>query len=201
MRRPWRREPRDVAELVRRVPRGGVAVDCGANVGQVTVALTWRCAKVVAFEPNPVAFDSLQRRRQRAGNVELVQAAVGAQAGTRRLYLHVDHDADPLPASVGSSLHPTKGNVMPDRWVDVEVIDIDAFLTSLGRPVDLLKLDVEGSEIEILERLLETGRLAAIGSVVVEMHDRVIPDLAERGAALRQRLSVPEWANVSLDWR
>jgi FkbM family methyltransferase len=201
MRVPWRRTAPELADLVGQIPPRSVAVDCGANVGDVTMALVRRCSEVVAFEPNPTAFAVLERRLGDERNVRLVQAAVGASAGVRRLFLHVDHDGDPVGASSGSSLHPTKRNVSKDRWVDVEVVDLDAFLDTLDRPVDLLKLDIEGSEIEVLERLLETGRLRAIGRVVVEMHDGVIPELAERGARLRKALSARDYTHVTLDWR
>ena len=73
------------------------------------------------------------------------------------------------------------------------------FLETLGRTVRVLKLDVEGTEIEILERLLESGRLNAIEHVLVEMHDR-IPGLARRGAELRRRLARPRTTHVRLDW-
>lgn len=201
MRVPWRRSPRGLAELVRRLPPHAVAVDCGANVGDVTAALARRCSKVVAFEPNPVAFATLERRLGHKRNVQLVRAAVGASAAVRPLFMHVDHEVDPVAASSGSSLYATKRNVSSERWVDVEVVDLDAFPESLGRAVDLVKLDVEGAEVEILERLLETGRLAAIGRVVVEMHDGVIPEVSERGACLREELATRDYAHVTLDWR
>ena len=201
MRIPWRRDPRELIDLVESLPADSVAVDCGANVGDVTAALARRCSRVVAFEPNPVAFGILERRFRGKQHVHLEQAAVGAATGTRRLYLHVDHDVDPVGASLGSSLYASKLNVASGRWVDVDVIDLDAFLGTLDAPVDLLKLDVEGAEVEILERLLETGRLASIGRVVVEMHDGVVPEISERGERLRTALEGEAYAHVALDWR
>ena len=201
MRVPWRRDPPELAELVRSLPDDALAVDCGASLGDVTAALARRCARVVAFEPNPVAYELLERRFRRNRHVQVEQAAVGASAGTRRLYLHVDHDADPVGASLGSSLYASKLNVSSGRWVDVDVIDLADFLGALDARVDLLKLDVEGAEVEILERLLETGRLASIGRVVVEMHDSVVPEITERGERLRAALESDAYSHVALDWR
>lgn len=201
---PWRwsrHTPPALADLVAALPRGAVAVDCGANVGSVAAALARRCSLVVAFEPNPVAFAALEQRLGRAKNVRLVSAAVGAENGKQNLFLHVDHDTDPLRVSTGSSLYGAKGNVSSRRFVEVDVVDLDAYLREIDRPVDLLKLDVEGAEVEILERLLETGRLETIGRVVVEMHDGAIPELSERGARVRQRLSDERYGHVSLDWQ
>jgi FkbM family methyltransferase len=190
-----------VDALVRALPNGAVAIDCGANVGTVTRALARRCRLVVAFEPSPVAFAVLERRLGGCPNVELVEAAVGVESGRRRLFQHEDWRTAPLAASGGASFYPSKLNVVADRWTDVDVVDLDAFVAELGLPVDLLKLDVEGAEIEILERLLETGRIGVFRSVVVELHDDKIPELAERGAAVRAALADPRYAHVRLDWR
>ena len=178
VRLPFRHDAVD--QLVRALPRGAIALDCGANVGEVTAKLARRCGLVVAFEPSPVAFQELQRRVGGRRNVRLVHAAVGDADGTRRLYDHESAGTDPLGASAGSSLHPSKLNVNKRRWTTVTVVDLDRVIAGLTGPPDLLKLDVEGTEIEILERLIDTGRLETIPHVVVEMHDGVIPELAER---------------------
>jgi len=178
---------------------GAIAIDCGANVGHYTAYMAARRARVYAFEPNPHAFAILRRRFARAANVECREQAVAARDGTARLYLHARSEEDEVLWSVGSSLVASKGNVA-ERFVDVETIDLDAFIAGLHRPVSLLKLDVEGAEIAILARLLDSGRLAEIEHVLVEMHDTRIPALAEDGAALRTRLAAAGLENVRLDW-
>ena len=192
--------PRELRAAFRDLGPGTVAVDCGANVGRVTSLLAARGAEVYAFEPNPHAFEALARRFAANPRVHCLPNAVAATAGTARLHLHVEAPADQLTWSVGSSLLAAKPNVDPATFVDVETVDLDAFLASLQHDVRLLKLDVEGTEIEILECLLESGRLAAIRHVLVEMHDRRIPGLEQRGTALRARLEVPSYRHVHLDW-
>jgi len=177
-----------------------VAVDCGANVGRVTALLAARGAEVYAFEPNPYAFDVLSARFASSPRVHCLAKAVATRSGTARLHLHVDALSDQLTWSTASSLLASKPNVDPSTFVDVQTVDLDAFLAGLDRPVRVLKLDVEGAEIEILERLLETGRLGAVEHVLVEMHDRRIPGLEERGSALRERLTAPAYHHVHLDW-
>ena len=192
--------PAELRPVFRTLRRGTVAVDCGANVGNVTALLAERGAEVYAFEPNPAAFHVLERRFAGRPAVHCLQKAVAAMAGTSRLYLHVDANDDPVGWSAGSSLLQEKPNVDPGTCIEVETVDLDAFLAGLGRPVAVLKLDVEGAEIEILERLLDTGRLGDVWNVLVEMHDRKVPGLAERGAALRRRLDDERYAHVRLDW-
>ncbi len=192
--------PRDVRAAFRSLGPGTVAVDCGANVGRVTALLAARGAEVYAFEPNPHAFEVLAGRFATNPRVHCLPRAVAAAPGVARLYLHVAAPADQVALSVGSSLVSDKPNVDPDAYVEVETVDLDAFLAGIGRRTSVLKLDVEGAEVDILERLLDSGRLAEIDHVLVEMHDRRIASLKERGSALRKRLAQPRYRHVHLDW-
>ena len=194
-----RNVPAPLRPALAQLGRGKLAVDCGANVGDVTVLLARTGAEVIAFEPNPVAFERLRTRCARMRNVRCIPAAVAVADGSAPLFLHEDDEIDPLRASVGGSLLREKRNVNPARWIDVVTVDLDAFLAQHA-PVAALKLDVEGAEVEILERLLETGRLLDVGAVVVEMHDWHTPELQARGAIVREALAQPRYAHVRLDW-
>ncbi len=167
---------------------GDVAIDCGANVGDVTAAFARRGAFVHAFEPNPHAFVALQERFQANPDVELHQRAVLDHAGTARLYLHVDADVDPLGASRGSSVLPFKGNIDAETWVDVAAVDLSEFVLQLARPVKVLKIDVEGAECPIVNQLLDTGAIERVTTVLVELHDRHIPELVPQYDLLRERI-------------
>lgn len=178
-----------------------VAIDCGANVGNVTAALLRTGACVHAFEPNPHAYAVLAERFQGEPNVELHPQAVLDRAGTARLHLHVDAVHDPVGASVGSSVLPFKGNVDVDTYVEVEAIDLAEFVLALDRQVKVLKLDVEGAECPVVHRLLDTGAIDRIGTVLVELHDRHIPELRDENDRLRERLAREGLADrVLTDW-
>lgn len=180
---------------------GDVAIDCGANIGSVTAELARRGALVYAFEPNPDVFAVLERRFAKSANVELRRQAVLDHAGTVRLYFHVDAVDDPVGASPGSSLLPFKGNVDPARYLEVEAIDLSDFILRLGRPVNLLKLDVEGVECPIVHRLIDTGAITRIEIALVELHDRHISELSDDYRVLRARLVDEGLADrVRTDW-
>lgn len=176
-----------------------LAIDCGANVGDVTRLLARTGARVIAIEPNPVAFARLQRRASRWRRVECVEAAASTKDGFAPLFLHELADRDPLGASTGSSLLPEKRNVDPNSAIRVRTIDLDAFIAAHA-PVAVLKMDVEGAEVDILERLLETGRLHDVGLALVEMHDWHTEELSRRGARIRRRLAEESLEHVCLDW-
>jgi FkbM family methyltransferase len=195
--------PPDVERRFRPVFRalgpGSIAIDGGANVGLYTWAMAERGATVYAFEPNPTAFAVLKERMKNKPRVTCLQQAIADEDGTARLYLHWQHAQDPVGLSVSSSLLAEKGNVERESFIAVETIDLAAFIASLGQRIALLKLDVEGAEIRILRRLLDTGRIDQIDHLLVEMHDgRQVPTLKGAGADLRHRLR--DYPHVHLDW-
>lgn len=180
---------------------GDVAIDCGAHVGRFTAAMAESGAKVYAFEPNPDAFARLQDNVAPYANVECYQAAVTTESGPVRLYLHKYAATDPVHFSSGSSLVESKRNVRKDRFTVVAGIGLADFLKSLDRRVRLLKMDIEGAEVDVLNQLLDEGLHARIDKAFVEVHDRQIRSLAEPTRRLRERLSSLQAEHFRLDWR
>jgi FkbM family methyltransferase len=170
------------------VDEGDIAIDCGANVGDVTFELAQAGAIVHAFEPNPDAFAILERRFAGTSAVQLHPQAVLDRGGKARLYFHVDTVRDPVAASIGSSLLEFKGNVDAERFMEVETVDLAGFVLDLPDPVRVLKLDVEGAECPIVHRLLDTGAIDRVETTLIELHDGHIPELRAENDVLRERL-------------
>lgn len=194
----WRAR-REFARAAARLGPGDVAVDCGANVGRYTALLARNGAQVHAFEPDPVAFQALRHALGDRPNVTLHQAAVGAEAGQVTLYRAAAFADDPIEHSVSSSVFADKGNVDAAAAVEVRQIDLARFLEQFPRTA-MLKLDIEGAEVPVLERLLAKGLLDRIDCVMVETHEAKVPALAARTAALRAALAAEGRTGVNLDW-
>lgn len=178
-----------------------IAIDCGANVGKFTRILGQNGAKVFAFEPNPIAYAELQKNLADLPNVTLFNAATTTESGKVRLYMHKRAGRDPLAHSVSSSLLATKSNINPKDFFEVEGIVLSDFIEELGQPVKLLKMDVEGAEIGLLNQLLDRGLQSRVELGFVEIHDRRVPELVGPTAALRERLKALDSEHISLDWR
>jgi FkbM family methyltransferase len=129
---------------------GEVFVDLGANTGQYVVPLASQFRKVVAVEPNPRAVEVLRRNldRNRISNVEVVERAVMPRPGPIRLY-----KGDLL--STWSAYHPAA------EYIEVDAVSLDALLQPYPS-VDLLKIDIEGAEVETL---LASTSLAKVKSI------------------------------------
>jgi FkbM family methyltransferase len=188
------------AEAIARLTPEDVAIDCGANVGVYTVRLAESGVTVYAFEPNPAAFEALRKNVAGYPNVTAIHAAATVEPGRVKLYLHKWAGEDPLHWSTGSSLVAGKKNVSGDS-VEVEGVALAQFIRDLGRRVRILKMDVEGAEVGILNAILDEGLHEKIDHAFVEVHDRKVRELAGPTARLRERLEALGATHFRLDWR
>jgi FkbM family methyltransferase len=125
---------------------GGLFVDVGANFGWYSLLFA-HCAgpsgTVVAIEPEPHNLALLRANldRNRVRNVRIASHAVGEARSVGSLAL-----MDPLNPGA-HSLRPTDG---PCQTVAIEIHPLDAVLEACPGAIDLLKLDIEGYEIDAL---------------------------------------------------
>jgi FkbM family methyltransferase len=179
---------------------GDLAIDLGANAGLFTQPMALTGADVMAFEPDPHAFALLQQRVGGHANVTLIAAAAGAEAGHVQLYRHRDFATAPDRRTTSSSLIVDKRNVDPTQAIQVEVKDFTAFLQGLNRDVALLKIDIEGAEVALLERLLADPVANRIDRIFVETHERMLPELAARTLALKTAAKARAKPVINWDW-
>jgi len=143
---------------------GAVALDVGANVGGYALLLgMWvgPGGRVFAFEPAPDAFDGLARHVRLNGLEDVVtpvQAAASDSTGTGRM------------AMEGAS----GGNRLGGEGQAVLTVTLDEFCAREGIRPSVIKIDVEGAELEVLRGARETIRAAGPGlTLLVEMHPTV----------------------------
>lgn len=185
---------------------GDVALDCGANVGDISARLLKSGADVIAFDPEPWAAPKLTERFADAPNFTLHQVAVGTRPGTIRLHRAGNFDDNARGASVKSTVLPGGRSIAYEdtAGVDVEMIDFVAFVTDLitkRGEIAFLKMDIEGAELELLKAMDAAGLFAHIRCTVVETHERKFRELRPEFRELRRHFAEtyrPE--HVNLDW-
>jgi FkbM family methyltransferase len=134
----------ELAVLDQIVRRGGTAVDVGVNQGFFAFALSARADRVVCFEPNPdyAAFARWMLR----GRAEVHALALADRPGREIFY--VPHSDDGLVLHLAGSLKRAHHQFRTIESYEVEVRTLDSFrLTG----VTFIKVDVEGSERDVLE--------------------------------------------------
>lgn len=178
-----------------------VVFDVGANIGLFTLyALrNWPDGRIIAFEPAPAVFDALRRNVGDAANVVLHNLALGDVRETRELLYYPRYtmmsgfDADPAAdrALARRGFENTAAGLDPaDRELLLAAADAlldDSFgqervpctverLSDVARAagvdrIDLLKIDVEGHELNVL-RGIDEPLWNRLDHVVVEVADR-----------------------------
>jgi FkbM family methyltransferase len=151
-------------DLVLKLLRGADFVDVGAHVGlyAVTVASATP-GRVLAFEPNPRARAQLVLNisLNELANVIVVPKAAAAVAGRGLLHVPDTHDTS------FSSLEA--GRFAEGEPVEVDVTTVDEEVTRAGLHPTVVKIDVEGAELAVLEGMratIERHRPA----IVCELH-------------------------------
>lgn len=178
---------------------GEVAIDCGANVGKVTKKMAKPGIIVYAFEPDPNAFKALQAKFKEETNVTCFNKAVSDHSGSAKIYFTDKYNENPEKWSTGSTLSADKPNVDKTNFAICEVVDLAEFIQNLGKPIGLLKMDIEGEEIKVLNKLIDLGLTKEIRKIVVETHER-FPTLTEPTRELKERIRELKLKNIDLDW-
>lgn len=146
-------------------------LDIGANQGfyALRVAQANPSCRISCFEPNPFEFESLRRNlssNKMADKIEAWNLALAAKPGD--IYMEV---IPQIGAIGGPSLKSPARKWIKDefiRRISVKAIALDEGLQISGfEHVDILKLDVEGLELEILGSF---HSFAAVERIVVEYH-------------------------------
>jgi len=175
-RRHCKRAQDTFSEVLKDTGAGDLCLDLGANVGTFTVRMAKTGADVISFEPDPGAFSVLQKAVEGLENVTLIHKAAGHQDDMLTLYRSEKWSADdPSGHTEGSSLVNRGGPADRDNAVTVEVVDLIAFIEGLDRDIRIIKMDIEGAEWEIMNRLIDHPVLERIDCIFVETHERIDP--------------------------
>ena len=134
------------------MPKDGVMFDVGANVGLTAVMAASHAAMVYAFEPSPITFKHLTETVLANGLSERIRLI------NRGLS---DHDGDLTffqdPTSGSASHIITSSTLARASDIRVPVQTLDSFAQQQGiTRLDLIKIDVEGFEIDVLRGAKET---------------------------------------------
>ena len=187
-------------EALRR-SEGKTCIDLGANVGIYTRKMALGAKQVIAFEPDPWAFAELRACVADLDNVKIVNAAAGACEKKALLYRHPRFENNPALYSESSSVIARKGNVPEENAVEVKQIDFIRYLENLDEDVGILKIDIEGAEVDLLESLFDRPDvLARIDHIFAETHEKRIPAHKQRVDALYIKAQSIERPCINLSW-
>jgi FkbM family methyltransferase len=125
-----------------------LVLDVGANLGTWSIAFNTRVAsaQIIAFEPSSKTFEGLRRNTDHINQIQIEQLGFSNFSGSSTLY----SDA---PESGFASLSKRRLEHFGIQFSDEEVVQIttlDEYTSKLGVYPSLIKLDVEGHELNVL---------------------------------------------------
>ena len=151
-----------------------IVYDVGGYFGDWTQHIHSRFTpNIWVFEPHPQFHKECKSRFTHDSNIHCMPYGLGASKNT--LTLSDNQDAS---------------SVMDENSTGVKVVIRDAIdvIHELGHShINLMKLNIEGSEFDLLERLIETRKIASIDQLLIQFHLNV-PSARRRYSKLRKQL-------------
>jgi FkbM family methyltransferase len=152
-----------------------IIVDLGANEGVFTEKIhsTFGCS-IFAVEPVPQLFSKIQTNEK----VRKFNYCIAGKNGPVFLYTPPDRCA--------SICQHDSGN--PDCSIVVEGVTFEYFLKSQTiKAIDLLKVDIEGAEIELFSSIT-IEHLRMLKQLTIEFHDFLWSDLHDQVESIKRRM-------------
>lgn len=139
--------------------RQSVVLDLGANKGNFSRDILKRFpCHCHAVEANPELCVNIPPQP----NLTVYNLAIAGSAGKLPLHLSTNPEASTLLTTSTADKY---------RTIEVDAIRLDDFLKQAGLPsVDLIKFDIEGAEIEVLDSTSD-DLLKGVGQLTIEFHD------------------------------
>ena len=141
-------------------------IDCGAHIGMSILYFKRRYphAQIVAFEANPQTFQVLEQniKQNHIQGVQLINAAVGESDEEIPFYIRQDSTLSWADTALKQAI---VGPEQQWRTISARAIRLSSYIT---RPVDFLKLDIEGMEETVLREVQE--KLPLVSELRMEFH-------------------------------
>lgn len=153
--------------------------DVGANVGFVTFQFQKRFpkAEIYAFEPNPYVFFQLKENYKNDPKIHLYQLGVANQSGFLDFNINANTGTSSFLAA--DEYHKTHQAKHLKEKKSTQVIAIDEFCQNEGiQHVDILKLDIEGYELNALKGAIGLLSNQAIDIIYTEVN--LVPSYKEQ---------------------
>jgi FkbM family methyltransferase len=142
----------ELSLLKKYIRPGDVILDIGANIGfyaRILAQLTGPHGKVHCFEPDKKNYAHLQKNTADLANVTINNSAVGPVTGTLTVYTSAELNVD----------HRTYKPEHYDNEFQIPSVAIDDYIQKVGlKKVDLVKIDIQGFEMEAVKGMTELLR-------------------------------------------
>ncbi len=161
----------DHKAMLERVLRPGMSVfDIGANIGYyvlLELGLIGESGRLLAIEPSPANIELLGRNlalNAVGDRVTVMEGAVSDQTGSRSIHLSEQSNLNTFHPDGGAALH------LSGETIEVMTYSLPDLAARHGAP-DLVRMDVEGHEVEVMGGMLDALRAGEMAPMIIfEVH-------------------------------
>jgi FkbM family methyltransferase len=149
-------------------------VDLGGYEGQWAsdIYARYRC-KISVFEPVAAYADGIRKRFRLNSDIEIFEFGLGGSTRSETIYIR----------GAGSSTFGKKADAEKIKFVDVA----EWFIEKNIENVDLMKINIEGGEFELLERMLDKDLVRRVRDIQVQFHN-ISFDATDHMEQIKERL-------------
>lgn len=140
-----------------------VVLDVGAYIGEWAQDMRDRYSCTIhAFEPEPRNFRQLEKRTAADNHITAYRYGLGDRDETVRMSLEF----------LGSSAFGDVAGKQGVDWDEAEIRDVAAIWSELALDnVDLMKVNIEGGEFPLFERMIERDLLGRVDCYLIQFHE------------------------------
>lgn len=163
-----------------------VVLDLGGYEGQWASDLFARYqSNIYVFEPVKDFAQQIENRFKKNDRIRIFPFGLGGSTRDETIHLSAD----------GSSCWGSS-----DKTESIRIVGIDEWLSENGiEKIDLMKINIEGGEFELLEKMLETGSIAFIENIQVQFHN-FADDSRSRMENIQQKLAQTHYPTYQYDF-
>jgi FkbM family methyltransferase len=139
-------------------------IDCGGNIGMSTLYFKYIYpnSKITTFEPSKEVIEFIKENvnKNKLHDIEIVNAAVDIKEGNCVMY----------PRGVGACGNTLLKDLLESDKVNSYTVPVAKLSNYIKHNIDFLKLDIEGSETNVIKELNDENKFENISEIAIEFH-------------------------------
>jgi len=146
-------------------------LDCGSNLGQAYVYFKEKYGlfyKFLLFEPNPNCYAKLIEKFGKLPDIKIYNQAIYSQDCSKIFRFSEKYSVGGSIIDYHNSLYKSKKN----NEVLVRCVDIVKIIEDLHCDELVIKLDIESSEYDVLERMINSKIIFGVKKIYCEFHSQ-----------------------------
>ncbi|MFT4519396.1 MAG: FkbM family methyltransferase [Halioglobus sp.] len=177
----WLRAVSENADLLHEadIDANSLVLDVGAYTGEWAQEIIGRYnPRIIAFEPDPKNYKQLAKKSQNNPHLSAYSYGLGDKTEDVRITLEF----------LGSSIFSGSIEKEGVKWADTKIKDIVETWSELELDrVDLMKINIEGGEYPLFERMIETDMIDKVDCYFIQFHEW-LPGAYHRRRKIRKAL-------------